>query len=259
MDSIKNDILKRIENSRGKRFLTNCYSMDVVEHCRRLWTSADQFLFSYEDHGIQRLVFFVESWHELNKLLDTVDDKGKYYLEFLTKNPSDYEPLGSVLIARMMRISNADCRSVLESDSKVIHYKDAVEVESACIDDVEMINSILWNTFRTEIGHLLFDDELRRVIKEGKITVHRNSSDIIDALLQADVLPKKFYINQIVNLTERKVIHAILLDRLEKYIKMGGRYLYAWVQDTNIASIKFHEKYGMKHDGMWDILYCLER
>ena len=72
-------------------------------------------------------------------------------------------------------------------------------------------------------------------------------------------MPKKFYINQIVNKGKREIIHAILLNRLEEYIKAGGKYLYAWVEERNIASVKFHEKYGMKHDGMWSMSYSIER
>ena len=72
-------------------------------------------------------------------------------------------------------------------------------------------------------------------------------------------MPKKFYINQVVNQGERKTIHAILLNRLEAYTNAGGKYLYAWVEDKNTASLKFHEKYGMKHDGMWSMIYSIER
>lgn len=42
-------------------------------------------------------------------------------------------------------------------------------------------------------------------------------------------------------------------------IKAGGKYLYAWVEAFNVASVKFHEKYGMKHDGMWSMIYSIER
>lgn len=54
-------------------------------------------------------------------------------------------------------------------------------------------------------------------------------------MLQAEVMTKKFYINQVANKSEKHVIHAILLDRLEKYAEKGGKYLYAWVEEKNIA------------------------
>ena len=55
------------------------------------------------------------------------------------------------------------------------------------------------------------------------------------------------------------MIHALLLNRLAEYAETGGKYLYAWIEDKNTASIKFHKKYGMRHDGMWNMIYSVER
>ena len=103
---------------------------------------------------------------------------------------------------------------------------------------------------------MLFDDELAEIIKEKKVIIHKDKQ--IDALLQIDVLPKKFYINQVINKADKCVIHAMLLSELSKYIQNGGQYIYSWVEENNIASMKFHQKYGMSHDGMWNIVYRLE-
>ena len=51
----------------------------------------------------------------------------------------------------------------------------------------------------------------------------------------------------------------MMLNRLKKYSETGGRYIYAWIDEKNIASIKFHKKYGMEPDGIWDIIYFTER
>lgn len=254
----KKNILDRIKKARLQRFLTNCYSLNVVEQCKRVWDQGDEFVFSYEDHGIDRLAFFAKSWQTLDRLLAEVKE-GQYCLEFMTKNPDEYSPEGFVLTAAMKRLANPDCGNVFDAGSSLLLYKDAAIVETAKEQDAGAINGLLWSTFHTQISHLLSEDELREKIKAGQITVHRNEDDHIDALLQAEVLPKKFYINQIVNRGERKVIHAILLDRLEKYTKAGGKYLYAWVEEHNIASLKFHGKYGMNHDGMWNMVYCSKR
>lgn len=255
----KQIIYEKIKTARFQRMLTNCYTLDVVKNCQQVWTYDDEILFSYEDHGINRLVFFVKTWGTVDRLLDKVRG-GRYFLEFMTKNLDDYKPENALLTALMMRLANPDCHSVFDADSQVLQYKDAVGVEVAEEQDAEEINRILWSTFHTEISHLIFNDELREKIKDGQIAIHRNSDgNHIDALLQAEVMPKKFYINQIVNKGERQIIHAILLNRLEEYIKGGGKYLYAWVEERNIASVKFHEKYGMKHDGMWSMIYGIDR
>lgn len=254
----KQILYEKIRIAKAKRLLNNCYTPDVVEKADKLWPAGDEFVFTYGDHGINRLVFFAREWDSVNKLLELLD-QGQYYLEFMTRNRDEYIPMGADLRAAMMRFSNPDCRGVLAPGSLVAPYKDSAVVEAAKESDAEEINELLWSIFHTEVSHLSTDDEMREKIRAEQVSVHRNEHGDIDALLQAEVRPKRFYINQIVNKTERQVIHAILLKRLEKYIEEGGRYLYAWVEAQNIASLKFHEKYGLKHDGMWSMIYSVKR
>lgn len=249
-------IYEKIKRARELQLLTNCYTVGSVENADQLWMKEDDFIFSYKDQGINRLIYFAKDWHAVDELLRLVDS-GRYFLDFMTKNPDEYVPSSLMLIARMMRLSNPDCRSVFMEESFVMQYMNENIGERARVEDAEEINQVLWDTFRTEISHLLSDEEIRDKIAAGQITIHRDNH--IDAILQADVKPKKFYINQIVNRTDRSIIHAILLNRLKQYVKSGGKYLYAWVEEANIASLKFHEKYGMRHDGMWSMVYCLDR
>ena len=251
----KEDILNRIKMARIQRMLNNFYSMDVIGHITNIWTHNDEFIFSYEDHGVNRLTYFAKSWETVDILLEQIAG-GSFYLEFMTKDPAEFIPKKAALVARMMRMANPDCRSVFEPQSVVLQYRDDKNISMATEDDVKKINSILWNTFSPEISHLLSDDEIKERLDQ--FTIHKNGEQI-DAVLQADVMPKKFYINQIVNKGERKNIHAMLLDRLEKYVEAGGKYLYAWIDEKNIPSLKFHAKYGMEHDGMWSVIYNLER
>lgn len=248
-------LFEKVKKGRALRFFSNCYSMTGLDNSNRIWEDGDSFLFSFEDHGVNRLQFYVENYSVLSKLLAKVDP-GKYCFEIMTKNPDEFMDAKVSIIAKMLRMSNADCSSIL-IDKSLAQYKDDSIVEIATTEDTVEINSILWNTFNTEVSHLLSDEELKAVIENKQVFVHR--SDKIDAILQADIKPKKFYINQVINKTEKNVIHAIVLSQLEKYIENGGKYLYAWVDETNIASVKFHKKYGMQHDGMWNIVYCLER
>lgn len=254
----KNLIYDKIEKARKSRFITNCYSLNVADKCQDLWAEGDEFLFSYSDHGINRLIFFVRDWDSIDRLMYRTGT-GSYYLEFMSRDPEEYVPAGAALEASMMRLANSDCRTAFESNSAVLKFKDTALAEMAQVSDVVEINEILWGTFKTEISHLLTDEELTEKIKEKQISIHRDREGKIDALLQAEVMPKKFYINQVVNRAEKNVIHAILLDRLGEYVKSGGKYLYAWVDSKNIASLKFHHKYGMKHDGMWSMIYYLEK
>ena len=119
----KKIIFEKIEKARLQRYITNCYSMDVVEHSTDVWSHGDEFIFSYEDHGVERLVYFAKDWDSVNRLIDEVGS-GSYYLEFMTKNPGEYRPEKTTQVAAMMRLSNADCRCVFEADSPVLQYKE---------------------------------------------------------------------------------------------------------------------------------------
>ena len=258
MEDIKTKIIEKIKIANAKRYLSNCYTFDVIANSNALWETDDGFIFSYEDHGIKRLIYYVKDWFILDKLLLMING-GKYFLEYVTKSSLDYNIKNANCISKLIRLSNVDCSSIFHNGSDVLKFKDAVLVQRAQISDAKNINKMLWFTFHTEISHLLYDEELKEKIVNGDITIHKNNNNEIDALLQAEVLPKKFYINQIVNKTDKQVIHALLLNRLEEYVLKGGKYLYSWVEENNIASIKFHKKYGMVEDGVYNLVYCVER
>lgn len=240
------------------RPITNCYSLEVADKAEKMWEDGDSFIFFYEDHGTKRLVYFAENEEILSRLL-TLPKGGCFYLEFMTKDENQwYEMLknkGYCQRAKMLRFVNSDCISVLQ-DGELHKYRNDGIGTQAQESDAHEINEILWKLFHTEVSHLLNDEELRSLV--DRITIHKNKEGKIDAILQADVMPKKFYINQVVNLTDRSIIHAILQQRLWDYVHNGGKYMYAWVEDTNIASKKFHEKYGMRHDGMYSLIYQRE-
>ena len=246
---------EKARTARLARYLTNCYSMDLIEKAENIWISGDSFLFAYNDHGVDRLVYFSQNYEVLNQML-SMTGHGKYFLEFMTKDPDEYIPANSDLVARLVRLANPDCRNIL-TDSVVLQYWDDSVGEYAEPEDAAEINHFLWDTFKTEVSHLLNENELIEVIQKKQVLIHRG--DFIDAVLQLDVQPKKFYVNQVINRGEKKTIHAMMLNQIKKYVDQGGKYIYAWVDEKNIASLKFHAKYGMKHDGMWNLVFCMEK
>lgn len=125
---------------------------------------------------------------------------------------------------------------------------------SARVDEAAAVNRILWSTFDTRIGHLLDDRELAKIIEKGEVLIIKDHGEIV-TLLQRSLDRRQFYINQIINRADSAYIHSLLGAELQKFYDSGGRYLYAWVQDTNIASNKFHAKYDMSFDGLLDLVY----
>lgn len=258
IEQIDRDYLAEMAmKARSKRFFSNAYTVDLFDKACGMWEIKDEFIFLVKDNGVNRLYFYVEKIEHLSELLHTVPS-GIYYYELLSKNKDVFVPTGTSPVTALLRLANNDCNSVFDENSAVKRYRKDIHEEVASEKDAKEINEVLWSIFHPEISHLLSDEELVKRINEGCITIHRNEQNKIDAILQTDVMPKKFYINQIVNKAEREVIHSILLNKLEKYVKDGGKYLYAWVESDNIASIKFHEKYGMKHDGTWNLVYRVD-
>lgn len=247
-------IYEKMKTARTLRLMTNCYSPAALKNTPDLIEHGDSFILVCEDHGVKRVLFFVRDLQTLEYLLKQLPD-GAYYLEVMTKDPDSFLIPSCVTAARLQRFVNRDCSSVFHADSRVLQYRNDSVGEPAAIADAAEINALLWSVFRTEISHLLTDEELEQEIRKGEVFIHR--SDKIDAVLQTEILPKRFYINQVVNKAEPSVIHAILLKRLAKYVESGGRYMYSWIEETNIASIRFHEKYGMQHDGMWNLVLCI--
>lgn len=254
---IKNEILiKKIEEARCQRYKNNFYDASCLDFANNYWENDLGFIVSYDDHGINRLIFFVKEWNNLKELVKIVTP-GRYILEIMTKSTEELMFLDDLLLSRLMRYTNPNCQNVFSEDNPVVEYKDSVSFQCAEKKDAREINDFLYETFNSEISHLLSIKELEEIITTGKVLIHRNNN-VVDAVIQADVKPKKFYVNQIINRADKSVIHSMFLNLLEQYVDNGGKYLYSWVEENNIASRKFHEKYGMKHDGMWNLVYCVE-
>ena len=251
-------LTEKVLKARSMKFFSNLYALEMLDKASAMWELGDEFIIAVKDNSVNRLFFFVEEISHFSNLLNIIPS-GEYFFEMMTKKENENVPEESNLVAKLMRMANKDCSSVFREESEVMKYRQEVYEEKASEADAEEINEILWNTFRPEVSHLLSEAELTKKIVEGSVTIHRNEHNKIDAILQADVTPKKFYINQIVNKTNREVIHTILLNRLERYVTNGGMYLYAWVESDNLASLKFHRKYGMEHDGMYNLVYRVEK
>ncbi|RRK34691.1 hypothetical protein EBB54_27640 [Schaedlerella arabinosiphila] len=244
------------------RPITNGYTDDICSIVESIWEEKESFMFSYDDHGVKRLIYYASDEETLEKLLCKAgNEKGKreYVVEFLSRNVNEnkevFERAGYVGLARMMRMSTSDCGNVFDHVSMSESKIDSMG-KQAGITDTEVINRKLWSVFDTRISHLVSDDELKEMIRKGEVYIHKGKMGNVDAILQTHMQPRKLYINQVFNGAEKRVIHDMLQRRIREYIQAGGKYMYAWVEKDNIASLKFHQKYGMRHDGMWDLVYA---
>lgn len=217
-------------------------------------------LFIKPEYKVDRLLFYTTDIDDLAQNAFHQLPHGEYCLDYITKNPRSIqdEPRspGIALKARMMRISTADISNVF-FESKVQSYMDKSIGKFAEITDAPMIYDLLWRIFDTDISHLPSIEEIKASIINKEFTLYNGDNGNI-SLLQANVKPRSFYINQIYNPNDKSIIHAMLLNRLREYCSCNGKYVFAWVDEKNTASLKFHEKYNMKHDGLWDFVYKIK-
>lgn len=243
------------------RVETNVFSDDVLENAEELYQSEKSLLISSVDCNVRRLYYYTVDFSSLGSLIPLLKNQ-EYVLEFLTRNADEKSAFlkgnGFSLLAQMMRVSTLDCTNAL-SDQAVSQYGDDSIGVYPNLALCSAINEKLHEIFDSRVSHLLSDDGLKKAIENGEITIHQDSAGNVDAILQVVTQPKRFYINQIFNGAEKKVIHAMLQKRLRDYVNQGGKYAYAWVEKNNIASVKFHEKYGMKFDGLWNMVYALKK
>lgn len=259
------DAIRKLKERKEKVYTNNFMQFQKSQEVSWEATSSEKSLcLINEDHGVNRVLFYTTDFCDLNTLIhDFLDPSEEYVLDIVSKDCllyyEDMMQMGFKQHKKVMRMSNQDITPVLAADSPLIEYYTPQAGELASISDTKKINSKLWEIFDTRVSHLLTDEELEESIRKGEIYIHKNGMGEVAAILQRVEEPRSFYINQIYNGGEKGIIHAILLHALKHYQDNGGRYVYAWVEEDNPASIRFHEKYGLKHDGLWDIIYIREK
>lgn len=258
------NLIKSLKLS-GEKVHSNCfYHFSNIESVWEGDCSGQSLFVVNEEKGVKRIWFYTISFEDLQRLIqDTLDDTQEYLIDIVSKDKkmyyNDLSVAGFELFTCMTRMANKDITDIWEGDSPVLSYEGKAEGEKPTVTDAETIKNKLWEIFDTRISHLPNQSEVEDSIKNGEFTIYRNDDFEIVTILQSVVKPSSFYINQVYNVADKEIIHSILLEELIKYHEHGGKYLYAWVEESNIASQKFHRKYGMYHDGLWDVIYIRKR
>lgn len=241
--------------------VTNVYTKNINNNISTVMNNENAILISCKDHGVYRLYYYAVKLEYLKSLILALP-KEEYVLEYITRNPSEHyevlRKLGFKCLKKMMRMSTQLSGLNSLSNSVLQYYDEAIGIYPD-VSLAKMINEVLWNVFDPRVSHLQNDEELKASIVNNEVLIHQRDDGKIDAVLQTIIQPKRFYINQVYNGAEKNVIHAMLQKRLNEYIKFGGKYIHAWVATDNISSIKFHQKYGLQHDGIWSLVYTIKR
>lgn len=240
----------------GRRVVTNCYSFPRSFYTQDIPAvrTESSLLMLHKDHMTDRLLFFTTDADDLLGNAYRQLGAESCHLELVTRDRDQLRDeltrAGFAQKAVMLRLS---CRDV--SVHAADDGQEGLSWQFADRDDAAAIYELLHRIFDTGISHLPDLAETADAIDRREFTLHRNEKGDVTSLLQAVISPKSFYINQIYNSDDRRIIHSMLRGRLREYCGAGGRYAYAWTSEDNTASLKFHAKYGMLPDGLYDIVY----
>ena len=247
-----NEALMRLKQQ-GKKVHSNVFGRPEPQRIYNAKVTMDSIAFVEKDHGVNRFYFYTADFADLKEVADRISVP--LTLDIVTRNEAEYQKevsaMGFTLLARMQRLVNKD---ITEAVKRIEVSEVLCGGGQAHVEDTEAANRLLWSTFDTRIGHLLDDAELARIIKKGEVLIIKDHGEIV-TLLQRSLERHQFYINQVINHADSSYIHSLIGTELKQFYEGGGRYLYAWVQDANIASNKFHAKYGMAPDGLLDLVY----
>lgn len=203
--------------------------------------------------GANRLYFYTVDIDDLKNVLKTyhkntvieIIAKDKHFLQTYL-NQAGYKTLSN-----MCRIANKKLSSTMELSENDLSLECGRYAEK---NDAKRIHKLLWETFDTRVAHLPDIKEVMRGIQKKEYYLVEENKQII-SLIQSKILPKSYYCNQIINLGDKKIFHKAFRHILSTYGISGGEYAYAWVDETNIASLKFFEKYDFVPDGLWSVVY----
>ncbi len=256
------DILLKVRELKqsGKKVKSNCF-LPFQADLEREWEtdqSEESILIREYEGGATRLYFYTTDFEDLKKIVETIPKET--VVEIVAKDKEELhqemESMGFMPLAFMMRVSNRDVSPVLAAGKK---DSQRAEGHPAVSKDAQDIYDLLVETFDTRISHLPSMDEVLQAIDRQEFVLVRGEKQKIDSLLQCQVTPRSYYVNQIINRGEKDRFHAMMVHSLSNYCSSGGKYAYAWVDEKNLPSLKFFEKYGMKFDGTWNVVYVSEK
>lgn len=260
-DSVENIRLKIREIKKNNKFcITNFFDnikteLELVEY----YEEKNSITFVVNDNLVRRGYFYSSDYVELCDLLSECSKDT--FFEIITKKQDDnmekvLTDAGCQKYATFKRLSNGRVSDNLFLNIPMelanVNIEDYGKL--ACQDDLEEIVNILYQIFDPRTSHISTKNEIVKLIELGNIIVEKANDEII-AFLVYKTEGRKFYINQVFNKGSKQIIHCILMNAILNSMKNGVNYIYSWIDEKNQRSIRFHERYGLKFDGLMDISY----
>ena len=255
------DIVAKIsvlKKNKGQYFSNSCilFSQYPDKEWEVLETEQSLIIIITEKE-IKRIVFYTVNFEDLKQLIQNVGEN--VVIEVISKDKNylkdAIERIGFKKLITQVKISCKKVSEVFDANSEIIKFYNPLIGELALESDADEINDILWSTFDTRSSHLKTKAELSKQIARGEFYVHRNENNRIDMLIQQVSSLKAFYFNQVINKGDKTIFHALTINLLKRYCDNGGEYVYAWVNEDNVASFKYFSKYKLMEDGIYNSIY----
>ena len=218
-------------------------------------------IITYWDGPVCRLLYFSCDANSLRENLSILP-AGDYLMEKVNRvgfeSDIDFCSIGFQKVKALYRYTNNRINEFVVSDAPVLQYRNKVAYEQLDIHSFDSIKDILWTTFDPNVSHLPDDHTLEDQIRNGEF-VGIIKGDVLTALIQRRMDKLQFHIDQIINRGSKEGIHAMLLGEIDKFVSRGGKMISSWIEEDNIASLKFHEKYGLVKDRTYVYIFTYHK
>ncbi len=245
------------------RVITNCYIQFKTEPDKEwnvLESNNSLVIVCVDSDGItERLFFYTNDIADLLFLIGRCNKNS--VIEIITRDRNElvdaFKTVGFSLLSRLIKYSVKDIAEV-STINEFIHNNvdDTTDSYLAELTDSNGIYNILYENFDTRISRLPVLEEINNAINNNEILICKDDEGSIKSLLQVNIMPKSYYISQIINHGDKRKFHDMIGKSISDYIDAGGKYMYAWAEETNPASQRLFQKYGMKSEGLYLLVFA---
>ncbi len=252
----------RLIQQKGVAVITNYYNQPgLAEKEFHTWLTEFTIIFWTQDDSVVRVFFYSCHEEELRKGLQTMPDGAvvdviskESDIADVWKKRTGYS-LHSVYGRFGYPLGNVEAEKERFGAMKLDRFFDAELGIIAQKDDLQEIQRLLYDTFDPCSDHLLLDDELETLIKEGFVWLEREDDKICTIFIYR-IEGKKFYSNISLNYSTADVLYSIqkkaLLYAIEKY---QVTYFYGWISLSNKQAL---QKNGNPSYDLYDYVYRKE-
>ena len=174
------------------------------------------------DEEINRLYTCSRDKDELSYIIRTRSDLCNSVVEIVSREREDQRKLiadcGLVLLSSLLRVACDDI-SVDKIQGLIKKSDDYGDSKTALAEecDAKEILEILQREFDQRISHIGSIDSIREAINNEQFIIVRDSENRIVSLLQKHEMPRKYYINQIINRGCKSSFYEMVYNSIKQY------------------------------------------